>query len=515
MVVVTPEQIFKERADGKGVVGNIQTNQLNHTTWYSAKTLSNYTNVLIWFNLYWIEEIADINNVGSIIYNHFSLEANGTLKSLQIQSNTPSDQNSFNTRLYGNLIGNIFTDYNLSRTVLIPTDSYGWLFQQELDAINSETYSGNTDDLNTNIETFTTLTFRPRSSIESYTKWKPPTDNTGSTGSTGPSPPITPPEQNSLCWTTSYVMNQRRQDGSRKRYVQPDISIASYTQVINAHDYDSSVQFYYKFSEVFNEIEVYDYLYYGRPSNPTKSGLDKLYVRIDVNGNCNAAKSSATIDPQNYNQISWGSQTFNIFDLSSNNEFNFENLYISTNFYGALFTEEYDYFQENDCYKTFKDLTYTDISNINNSQDFSQQQNNNTNPPPIDNQNDPDDPNNYPPVDTSDPDDPDNIPPVDNNDNDTNNNVPPNTSNDNNVIIIDSNGNVISETNTDSGTTIVELQDAGDSTTDSATTNQYLGFSIRGKGGPITIEQTNINLIGLAILLGLGAFVIYEATKKM
>ncbi len=503
MPFVTPADIYKARTKLTIVVKNEDSGVQNHINWFKATDLVQYTQnttntVLIWWAIYWVNEYVDPSITSNRLYYHFTLEPNGNLKKLQLPSGNVDSSTAFTVRVQGEDAGNIFTDKNLIKQVFIPVDSYGWLFNYELDQINSMNEYGLNPNNNQNIATFEQITLVSISAETSNSSWKPtPNSNTGSTGSTGPIglPPITTPDQDGMCKTTIGIMGDRRQDGERARYVQPDISVASYVQVINAHDYSIDVPFYYKFSNIYSELEVYDYLYYVRPIVPT-NGLDKVYVRIDPNGNANAARSSATFDPKSYPTISWGNKAFNIFTIGQSSEWYFDNLYIPTTFYGALFTEEYDYFSANNCFQTFETITYQDISDIGTSKDFSNNQTQ-TDPPIVV---DPTDPVVTPPVDTTDPDDPNNIPPVDTTDpddygqNDT----------DDNTVIVDDNGNVVGETST------VETEDAGNDTVKPI----KLGYSLRGKGGPIKTEIKNDTMnmvVPLGVLILIIGYALYDS----
>lgn len=502
MSFVTEADIYKKRTKLTIVVKNEDSGVQNHINWFKASDLVQYTQyttntVLIWWAIYWVNEYIDPSNTSNRAYTHFTLDPSGNLKKLDLPNDIADSQTSYMVRTQGEDAGNIFKDSNLMKQVYIPVDSYGWLFNYELSEITSTTGYGIDPKNNPNVTTFEDITLVSYSAITSDTNWKPPvgSTDTGSTGSTGPAPPIQS-GQNNLCKLPAGIMADRRQDTSRARYVQPDLSVANYPRVINAEDYPSDTIFYYKLSEVYNEMVVYDYLYYVKPIVPN-NGLDKVYVRIDPNGNANAARSGAVLDPKVYPNISWGSKTFNIFTISQSNEWYIDNIYIPTTFYGTLFMEDYDYFKESNCYETFKAMTYKDISDIDNYKDFTNNQTS-TNPPVVP----PTDPVVIPPVDTSDPDD--NIPVVDTSDPDD---YGQNDTNDP-IVIIDDNGNTI-------GDTTEENQEP------------KLGYSLRGKGGPAKevikkdinpvatsrASQMNSNLGLIAILL-LAGIAIYSISNK-
>lgn len=513
MPFVTSYDLYAKRTKLNIVVKNAVPGELSHTYWFKASDLVQYTQlttttVLIWWSIYWVNQFADVNNTGDRIYYHYTLDPSGNLKRSGMPSANVDSSTSFQVRNYGESLGNIFTDKNLIKSVFIPTDSYGWLFNYELDQITSTIDYGLDPKNNPNVTTFQEMTLVSYSSISSATNWKPsqPTSgSTGSTGSSGPSGTSGPTnDQPTTCMLPAALFDNRRQDSNRSRYVRPDLSSSEYTRIVNAEDYTPDTPFYYKLSDMYQDLCIYDYIYYCVDIAPVK-GLTKVYVRIDPYGNTNAARSGAVLPPENYPLIDYGTNVFNIYTISKNNEWNFDNLYIPTNFYGALLTEEVDYIAKNGCSGTFKTMTYQDYvmldtyQLLNNNQENQPPENNDPdpdlNPPPVDTT----DPNDIPQVDTTDPNDP----PV------NTNNTPPDTEDpqkEPDIIVLNPDGTM---TNLTTGS-IREVID------------KLKQFSKRGKGGDMKTPEVekpkknnSLNIIfGLLVATVIVYAIVEESGKR-
>lgn len=358
MVSETKEDIFKQRASGKycPIAKNPNTEgEASHDYWYSSLVFKDKTNVLIWDNILWINEYKSINNV----YIGYTLSYNGDVYSCDLPPNSPLNIQTEGVILKnGKYAGNIF----LKEEIFIPTDSLGWLFQEELNDLNSGPHTG--DKSSTNEVTFRELTLRNNTSATTGYPWKPPT--IAPPPSPTPSPTPTPPQsplENQGCLSPNTIISDRYRD-NRQKYIKPKDDVYSFEPLTNTKKITSTL--YYKFNDVMSEIYVYKYLYFEYIVNNGFYDSEYIYVRIDKYGYITKAASKSKIYPYQYFGLNYKSANVtNIFTAPSNSQFNVENLYIPYYFYGALFPEEYDYFKNNQqCVFSFATITDSNIDDV-------------------------------------------------------------------------------------------------------------------------------------------------------
>jgi len=284
-----------------------------------------------------------------------------------------------NGQVYVN--GNVFL-YQNQNSVKIPFNAKGLLFIDEFNRIKA----------NNDTSVYKSLTgvdFDP-TFVPNSTQ-----DSGNGDGGDNQNGTTTPPD---TCKTSaSFFKDRNYGDPSITRYVY-DNANQRYSILINPADYPAVTPFYYKFSNMYDLLYVYDYLYFTIYDNK-----DLLYrfVKMDNKGNAYGATSTSPLVGTKLSSVQYSSTSQNVFD--PNAKYKADDIYIPTIFYGAIFIDELNYFVDNrTCNDSFGQLTYQDISDINNFQKFKVT----VAPPPS------------PPDDNPPEDNPDDTPPSDNDDDD-------------------------------------------------------------------------------------------------